>query len=308
MGVIILTHAAAKSLFMKTSHPPASTALPAITVEGVTKTFGPRRALDNLSLEISLGEMVALIGASGSGKSTLIRHIAGLLPADRGAGGGRIVVLGQSVQSGGRIAGDIVSLRKRVGVIFQQFNLVPRLSLLGNVLAGHLGRMPRWRGTCMLFTREEKLAAMQALARVGIAAAATQRAETLSGGQQQRAAIARAMVQRAESILADEPIASLDPASAKQVMETLSELNQADGITVLVSLHQVEYARRYCRRTIAMRDGQIVYDGPSSGLTLAFLREIYGEASDELVLPDAADPIAAPAPRPASVAYAATLR
>lgn len=269
-----------------------SSATPAIAVDGVTKTFGSRRALDDVSVRIAPGEMVALIGASGSGKSTLIRHIAGLLPADRGAGGGRIAALGQTVQTGGRIAGDIVSLRKQVGVIFQQFNLVPRLSLLTNVLAGHLGRAPRWRGTFMMFTREEKMAAMQALARVGIAEAAMQRAFTLSGGQQQRAAIARAMVQQAEAILADEPIASLDPASAKRVMETLSDLNRIDGITVLVSLHQVEYARRYCPRTIAMRDGQIVYEGPSSGLTLPFLREIYGEASDELVLPDAGDPVA----------------
>ena len=262
----------------------------AIAVEGVTKTFGVRQALDDVTLRIAPGEMVALIGASGSGKSTLIRHLAGLIAADRGPAGGRIVALGQTVQRGGRIAGDIISLRRRVGVIFQQFNLVPRLTLLTNVLAGHLGRVPRWRGTCMWFTREEKLAAMQALARVGIAEAATQRAATLSGGQQQRAAIARAMVQRAEAILADEPIASLDPASAKRVMEALSELNRVDGITVLVSLHQVEYARRYCPRAIAMRDGRIIYDGPSEGLTLPFLREIYGEASDELVPPDAGDP------------------
>jgi len=277
---------------------------PSIAVEGVTKTFGNRQALNDVSLEIEAGEMVALIGASGSGKSTLIRHIAGLLNADRGAGGGRIAALGQTVQTGGRIASDIVSLRKRIGVIFQQFNLVPRLSLLMNVLVGHLGHVPRWRGTCMWFTQAEKLAAMGALARVGIADAASQRAATLSGGQQQRAAIARAMVQQAEVILADEPIASLDPASAKRVMETLSELNRVDGMTVMVSLHQVEYARRYCARTIAMRDGGIVYDGPSAKLTLEFLREIYGEASEELVLPDTGGPPPAPAFQgPAAVAF-----
>ena len=121
---------------------------------------------------------------------------------------------------------------------------------------------------------------MQALARVGIASTARQRAATLSGGQQQRAAIARCIVQESEAILADEPIASLDPASARRVMETLSDINRTEGTAVLVSLHQVEYARRYCKRTIAMRDGRIVFDGPSHELTTAFLREIYGEASD----------------------------
>ncbi|MEO0821720.1 MAG: phosphonate ABC transporter ATP-binding protein [Pseudomonadota bacterium] len=259
-----------------------------ITVERVSKTFGSgRRALDDVSLEIGKGEMVALIGASGSGKSTLIRHIAGLLAADRGDAGGRIAVLGQDVQARGRIAADVVQARRRIGVIFQQFNLVPRLSVLTNVLAGHLGRIPRLRGTLMVFNRPEKEAAMRALDRVGIAETARQRAETLSGGQQQRAAIARTLVQRAEAILADEPIASLDPASARRVMETLSEINREAGITVVVSLHQVEYARRFCERTVAMRAGRIVFDGPSRELTTDFLREIYGEASEELVLPDA---------------------
>ncbi|MEL6479464.1 MAG: ATP-binding cassette domain-containing protein, partial [Pseudomonadota bacterium] len=153
----------------------------------------------------------------------------------------------------------------------------------------------RWRATLGLFTHREKQRAMQALGRVGIAQTARQRASTLSGGQQQRAAIARTLVQGARVILADEPIASLDPASAKRVMGILSEINAEDGITVLVSLHQVEYARRYCPRTIAMRDGEIVFDGPSRELTTDFLREIYGEASEELVLPDAEDFQAAPA-------------
>ena len=137
---------------------------------------------------------------------------------------------------------------------------------------------------------------MRALQRVGIETKARQRASTLSGGQQQRAAIARTIVQGAKIILADEPIASLDPASAKRVMGILSRINEEDGTTVVVSLHQVEYARRYCKRTIAMRAGQIVYDGPSYALTTQFLREIYGEASEELVLPDAEDFGTAPIP------------
>ena len=276
----------------------------AIEISRLSKTFrGGTRALDGVSLSVDEGEMVALIGASGSGKSTLIRHIAGLLPADRDGEGGRVAVLGRSVQQGGRIAHNVVATRADVGVIFQQFNLVPRLSVLMNVLAGLLGRVPRWRGSLCYFLREEKLQAMQALDRVGIAKTARQRAATLSGGQQQRAAIARTLVQGAKVILADEPIASLDPASAKRVMETLAEINRTDGITVLVSLHQVEYARRYCPRTIAMRDGRIVFDGPSRELTLAFLREIYGEASEELVLPDASDGEILP-PEPKQLAYA----
>ncbi|WP_193170081.1 phosphonate ABC transporter ATP-binding protein [Nisaea nitritireducens] len=263
---------------------------PVIQVTNVSKTFpNGRRALDGVSISLDAGEMVALIGASGSGKSTLIRHIGGLIVANKGADGGEISVFGDLVQAGGRLTGDVSQVRRRLGVIFQQFNLVPRLTVLTNVLAGRLGRMPKWRGTLMQFTHVEKQRAMQALGRVGIAATARQRAATLSGGQQQRAAIARCLVQESEAILADEPIASLDPASARRVMETLSDINRSEGTAVLVSLHQVEYARRYCKRTIAMRDGRVVFDGPSHDLTTAFLREIYGEASEELILPDAED-------------------
>jgi len=263
---------------------------PIIDVVNVSKTFGNgRRALIDVSVEIGKGEMVALIGASGSGKSTLIRHIGGLIMANRGPDGGSIRVFGEPVQERGGLSKDVARVRRRLGVIFQQFNLVPRLTVLTNVLAGRLGRIPRWRGTLMMFSREEKQRAMLALSRVGIEITARQRASTLSGGQQQRAAIARCLVQESEAILADEPIASLDPASARRVMEILSDINQREGTAVLVSLHQVEYARRYCSRTIAMRDGRIVFDGPSRDLTTSFLREIYGEASEELILPDAED-------------------
>lgn len=262
----------------------------AVSVSSVTKSFsGDTVALKSVSLDIQPGEMVALIGASGSGKSTLIRHISGLLAADRGKSGGVIRVLGNDIQNNGKIASDIARTRTLIGVVFQQFNLVPRLSVLTNVLTGLLGRAPRLRTTLGVFTYHEKQQAMLALRRVGIEARARKRAMTLSGGQQQRAAIARTLVQGAKVILADEPIASLDPASAKRVMSILSEVNRHDGITILVSLHQVEYARRYCTRTIAMRDGEIVFDGASQDLTNNFLREIYGEASEELVLPDADD-------------------
>lgn len=257
----------------------------AIRVTGLTKTFGKKnRALDNVDLEIGRGEMVALIGASGSGKSTLIRHIAGLIEADRKAGPCCIDVLGQTVQSDGRVDRAAARVRPDIGVIFQQFNLVDRLSVMTNIMVGTLGRISRWRGYFGIFTRAEKLMVMEALHRVGISATARQRASTLSGGQQQRAAIARALVQQSKVMLADEPIASLDPASSKRVMETLKKINQEDGITVVVSLHQVDYAVRYCPRTIALRDGEKIYDGPSSALTPEFLHALYGAASDELIL------------------------
>ena len=262
---------------------------PAIQVTRLTKTFGKRgkqlRALDNLNLKIERGEMVALIGASGSGKSTLIRHLTCLTAADTIDGCCGVTVLGDHVQAAGRIARNVAKTRARVGVVFQQFNLVDRLSLLTNVLLGALGRIPAWRGWFCLFTRDEKLRAMEALHRVGIGDRAAQRAATLSGGQQQRAAIARALVQQAEIILADEPIASLDPESARRVMENLAKVNSEDGITVVVSLHQVDFAIRFCPRTVALRDGRVVYDGPSRALTRDFLKELYGAASEDLILP-----------------------
>jgi phosphonate transport system ATP-binding protein len=258
----------------------------AIMIRDLSKRFGGKLALDKVSLSIGEGEMVALIGASGSGKSTLIRHIAGLERADENSHSA-IQLFGATIQAGGRIGNGARFMRREIGVIFQQFNLVARLPVITNVLLGNLGRVPRWRGTLGLFTRDERLAACAALARVGIRDVAWQRASTLSGGQQQRAAIARCLVQKARVLLADEPIASLDPASARRVMDALADINRTEKITAIVSLHQVEYARRYCPRTIALRAGEIVYDGPSSALTNAFLTELYGSDSEELVLPDA---------------------
>lgn len=258
----------------------------AIAIRGLSKKFGAKQALNDVSLDIRPGEMVALIGASGSGKSTLIKHICGLDTAHND--GGAIEVFGEAMQANGRLAQGARAIRREIGVIFQQFNLVGRLPVLTNVLIGHLGRIPHWRGTLGLFTRDEKLAAREALARVGIPEVAWQRASTLSGGQQQRAAIARTLVQKSRILLADEPIASLDPSSARRVMEVLASINREQGITCIVSLHQVEYARRYCPRTIALRDGRVVFDGPSIQLTNAFLTELYGANSEELILPDAA--------------------
>jgi phosphonate transport system ATP-binding protein len=252
----------------------------AIEIAHLSKTFRTgKRALDNVELMIAPGEMVALIGASGSGKSTLLRHIAGLMAGDR-EGGGSIAINGSIVQQHGRIARGIRRTRADIGFVFQQFNLVGRMRVITNVLAGNLGRMPFWRTTLGLFTDEQRRVAIAALERVGIVQCAFQRASTLSGGQQQRAAIARALVQRAEVILADEPIASLDPESSRKVMEALADINSRDNVTVVVSLHQVDFALKYCGRVIALRDGRVMYDGPSAAVTTALLRGIYGNNTD----------------------------
>jgi len=180
------------------------------------------------------------------------------------------------LQEDGRLTDKIRGARRRLGFIFQQFNLVGRLSLFTNVVLGSLGRIGFWRGVFGLWPAETRAAAMAALARVGVAEQAGQRANTLSGGQQQRGAIARTLVQEAEVILADEPVASLDPVSARRVMDILRELNRSDGMTVLVTLHQVDYALRYCDRVVALKAGRIAYDGPSSGLGQDILVDIYG--------------------------------
>ena len=281
--------------------------MPAIEISGLNKTFNrKKRALRNIDLVIHDGEMVALIGASGSGKSTLLRHIGGLITADGGAAGGEIKVLGAVMQANGRITKGARRVRARVSIIFQQFNLVSRLTVLTNVLTGFLGQISGLRGTFGLFSGDEKRAAIGALARVGIAETAAQRASTLSGGQQQRAAIARALVQGSDIILADEPIASLDPASSKRVMETLLDINESDSKTVIVSLHQVDYAVRYCPRTVALRDGVVVYDGPSQALNSDMLHDLYGANCDEL-LGSVEDPLVAPIKRPAIAGPSETL-
>jgi phosphonate transport system ATP-binding protein len=245
-----------------------------LSVRNVSKTFPLTRALDHVSLDVKLGEMVALIGPSGSGKSTLLRTIAGLTTID--ANDGFITGFSERVQEDGRLTNTVRATRRRIGFIFQQFNLVGRLSLFTNVALGALGRIGFWRGLFGLWPAETRISAMTALARVGVADHAAQRANTLSGGQQQRGAIARTLVQQAEMILADEPVASLDPVSARRVMDILRELNQSDGMTVVVTLHQVDYALRYCDRVVALKAGRIIYDGPTSRLGREVLADVYG--------------------------------
>ena len=247
----------------------------ALTISNVRKSFKANHpVLRDVSLSVAQGEMVGLIGASGSGKSTLIRLIAGFETIDRGAG--EIRLFDRECQKNGQRRGAIRELRHDVGIIFQQFNLIGRLSLLTNVIVGRLGRISRWRGTLGLFPHADKVKALKALERVGIIDQAHQRASTLSGGQQQRAAIARAMTQEAKLILADEPIASLDPASAENVMSTLREINRVDGVTVIVSLHQIDHAFKHCDRIIALKDGVIVHDGDVAAITKDDIRALYG--------------------------------
>ncbi|PLZ04192.1 phosphonate ABC transporter ATP-binding protein [Burkholderia sp. WAC0059] len=265
----------------------------AIHIERLSKTFGNgRKGLDEVNLRIGTGEMVALIGASGSGKSTLLRHIAGFTASD--AQPSKISILGRPIQQNGRIVREVRRIRRDVGFVFQQFNLVNRLSVETNVLIGSLARLPLWRRMTGSFPRNERARALQALVEVGIGEQAAERASTLSGGQQQRAAIARALVQQARLVLADEPIASLDPESSRRVMELLRKLNTEHQLTVLVSLHQVDIAMTYCPRTIALRQGRVVYDGPSAALTPELLQQLYGAAAQELLEPGDAE--SAPAP------------
>ncbi|CAJ6268549.1 phosphonates transport ATP-binding protein PhnC [Burkholderia pseudomallei] len=246
----------------------------AIRIERLSKTFpNGRKGLEDIDLAIAPGEMVALIGASGSGKSTLLRQIASFSSSD--ARPSRIDIFGRSIQRDGRIARDVRRMRRDIGFVFQQFNLVDRLSVETNVLIGALARVPMWRRLAGRFSR----------------------AANLSGGQQQRAALARALVQRARIILADEPIASLDPAASRRVMEMLRALNANHRLTVLVSLHQIDVALRFCPRVVALRAGRIVYDGPSAALTRERLHALYG---DDAHLPFAVGDEVRPAAREAA--------
>lgn len=259
---------------------------PVLSIRAASKTFGSRRALDAVSLDVGRGEMIALIGPSGSGKSTLLRSIDGLqtidAPADDKSGEGVITAFSGPVQARGRVSDQVRKARVRIGFIAQQFNLVGRLSLFSNVALGSLGRIPFWRGVFGAWPAETRAATMAALHRVGVSDYAAQRANTLSGGQQQRGAIARALVQKAKIILADEPVASLDPVSARKVMEILRDLNKSDGLTVVVTLHQVDYALRYCDRVVALKAGKKVYDGPASGLDREKLIDIYGPEFEDV--------------------------
>jgi phosphonate transport system ATP-binding protein len=259
--------------------------LNAVEVTRLTKSFKVKAAskidvLKNISFAAAKGEMLALVGASGSGKSTLLRNINGLQQADAG----KVEIFGTPLQSDGVLHSKVRKLRSRIGFIFQQFNLVSRLTVIENVLVGNLSNVSLMRSALRRFSPAEKEQALSALERVGILSQAYKRASALSGGQQQRVAIARCLMQGAEIILADEPIASLDPESARKVMELLIYLNREYGITVITSLHQVQMVQRYFERAIALRGGEIQFDGQTADLTESQLSQIYGSAAEELVM------------------------
>jgi phosphonate transport system ATP-binding protein len=256
---------------------------PAIRIVSASKSFNRRaKALDNVSATVQPGECVGLLGASGSGKSTLLRSICGLERLDGKASA--VELFGQPLQSGGALSADIRDLRRQTGIIFQQFNLVGRMNVLSNVLTGLLPRVPLWRALSGRFSPDEQLQALQALDSVGLADYAFQRASTLSGGQQQRAAVARALLQGARILLADEPVSSLDPETARRVMDLLHHLNRTQGMTLVVSLHNVAMARRYCDRIIALRGGELVFDGSPMELDDSTLRHLYGASTEELLM------------------------
>jgi len=264
----------------------------ALLIEQATKTFGSRRALDRVSFSVRQGERVALLGASGSGKSTLLRCICGLETLDAGAS--RIDAHGRTLQQDGQLASDIREQRRRIGIIFQQFNLVGRLPVITNVLTGLAAELPLWRSLTGRFSHDEQARALDVLSHIGLTEQAFQRASTLSGGQQQRAAIARTLLQGARLLLADEPVASLDPESTRKVMELLMQLNRERGLTLVISLHHVALAKRYCERVIALREGRLVFDGPTSALTPDFLSELYGTSAEELITESIAEPVTTP--------------
>ncbi len=247
---------------------------PVLATEHLGMRFGKQVvALEDVSITIGRDDFVIVLGPSGAGKSTLLRSLNRLNRPTSG----RVLFDGQDVTHAS--GASLRRLRQNVGMIFQQFNLVGRRSVLQNVLAGRLrfadGPLSLPLSLASIFSREDRDLAFAALERVGIQAKAYERADNLSGGQQQRVAIARLIAQQPRVVLADEPIASLDPASAQVVMQLLSEMHQRDRIPILVNLHQVDVARQYAKRIIGMSAGKVIFDGPPNELTTSLVRELY---------------------------------
>ncbi len=243
-----------------------------LEVQNLTKIYeGGTVALKNLDFTVKDGEFLVIIGLSGSGKSTLLRCINRLIEPTEG----RIVWDGVDIT---QLSGEeLRKIRRRIGMIFQQFNLVKRSSVLTNVLSGRLGYVNPYWTALGRFPRKDVDKALSCLARVGILDQAYKRADELSGGQQQRVGIARALMQDPKLILADEPVASLDPATSHSILRYIEELNRDEGVTVLCSLHFLSLARAYASRIIALKDGQIVFTGGPTEIDDARFKEIYGE-------------------------------
>jgi phosphonate transport system ATP-binding protein len=239
-----------------------------LRVEGVCKAFGDRVAISDVGFALAEHEMVAVLGPSGAGKTTLFRCVTGLIRPDSG----RICFGDVDVR-------DLQPAdRRQIAVVFQQYNLVQRLSALQNVLGGRLGHVAGWRGALRRFERADKLKALECLERVGMLDHVHQRADRLSGGQQQRVAIARALAQEPRLIVADEPVASLDPTSAAGVLQLLKDIARSDGVAVICSLHQVGYARAYADRIIGLARGRVALDAPTCSLSDGDFDALYDAA------------------------------
>lgn len=262
-----------------------------LKISKVTRRFGNKTAVDTVDLEIPNGQMVGIIGRSGAGKSTLLRMINRLADVSEG----HIEFDGAKVSAHKGQA--LRNWQRDCAMIFQQFNLVPRLDVLTNVLLGRLNGRSTITSLLNIFTHAERFDALQALDRLDIAQTALQRAGTLSGGQQQRVAIARALMQSPKMILADEPIASLDPRNAQIVMDSLRDINRDHGITVITNLHTLDTARVYCQRIIGMAAGKVVFDGSPAQLTEAAAREIYGADGLKEAFSEAITSTSIPGPR-----------
>ncbi len=242
-----------------------------IKFENVSKVYpNGYKGLNNVSLEIEQGEFVAIIGLSGAGKSTLIRTINRMHDISEG----KLTVDGVSVNS---LKGkSLRKFRRGIGMIFQSFNLVTRTTVIKNVLTSNIPDMPFWRVLLGAYPESNKVAALEALDKVGILDKAYTRVDQLSGGQQQRVALARTLAQNPKIILADEPVAALDPVTAKQVMNDFRRINREMNISVLINIHHVDLALEYADRVIGVKGGEIVYDGPSKEVTSEILDRIYG--------------------------------
>ncbi|WP_020587387.1 phosphonate ABC transporter ATP-binding protein [Desulfobacter curvatus] len=253
-----------------------------LTVKRLTKIFKPDiTAVDNVSFSVNQGELVAILGPSGAGKSTLLRCLNRLIPRTAG----EIRIHGADItRCRGRA---LLKLRSDVGMVFQQFNLVPRLTVFENVLAGRLSlcsnRLWSIASVFRIFKEAEKQKAFEALTQVGISHLAAKRADSLSGGQQQRVAIARTLAQEPRVVLADEPVASLDPASSHRVMGILKKICESKTIPVLINLHQVDLAQQYADRIIGIQDGSLVFDGPVDQFTPDIAKTIYGAEFESAV-------------------------
>jgi phosphonate transport system ATP-binding protein len=248
-----------------------------LEVNNLTKIYpGGVQALKNVSFKVEPGEFLAVIGLSGSGKSTLLRCINRLVEPTEG----EIIWNGMDITQASQ--DEMLRIRRKIGMVFQHFNLVSRSKVLTNVLAGRLGYVNPLMSVLNRFPQKDIDLAMHQLERVGITDQAYKRADELSGGQQQRVGIARAMVQEPEMILADEPVASLDPVLAHTIMQYLEQINQEDGVTILCSLHFLDLVHRYADRAIALNEGLLMYDGPPSGIDDDKFQEIYGKEAERI--------------------------